>query len=94
MTELKPCPFCGGKAKLYRDRLIGVHTSTKPWIGCTECTASMYASSAVRVIEAWNRRVTDKDYEVEVVTRGNCMVCGKELTEGLFFCKECEAKGK
>lgn len=34
----------------------------------------------------------DKEYEVEVVTRGNCMICGKELTEGLFFCKECEDK--
>jgi hypothetical protein len=30
-------------------------------------------------------------YEAEVITRGNCMMCGKELTEGLFFCKECEA---
>lgn len=34
----------------------------------------------------------DKEYEAEVITRGNCMMCGKELTEGLFFCKECEAK--
>ena len=30
-------------------------------------------------------------YEAKVITRGNCMMCGKELTEGLFFCKECEA---
>ena len=35
---------------------------------------------------------TEKEYEVEVITRGNCMMCGKELTEGLFFCKECEEK--
>ena len=34
----------------------------------------------------------DKKYETEVITRGNCMMCGKELTEGLFFCKECEEK--
>lgn len=34
----------------------------------------------------------DKDYKAEVITRGNCMMCGKELTEGLFFCKECENK--
>lgn len=31
-------------------------------------------------------------YRVKVITRGRCMLCGKELTEGLFFCKECEAK--
>lgn len=29
-------------------------------------------------------------YEAKVITRGNCMMCGKELDEGLFFCKECE----
>lgn len=33
-----------------------------------------------------------KEYEAEVITRGNCMICGKELTEGLFLCKECENK--
>lgn len=31
-------------------------------------------------------------YDIEMVTRGRCMMCGKELTEGLFFCKECEEK--
>ena len=35
---------------------------------------------------------TDKEYEAKVITRGNCMICGKELTEGLFLCKECENK--
>ena len=30
----------------------------------------------------------------KVINRGKCMLCGKELTEGLFFCKECEKKGK
>lgn len=43
-------------------------------------------NSAPTIIEA------DKEYEVEVVTHGNCMICEKELTEGLFFCKECEDK--
>lgn len=33
------------------------------------------------------------EYEVKVINRGKCMLCGKELTEGLFFCKECEKKG-
>lgn len=39
------------------------------------------------------RTVRDSNkYEAEVITRGNCMMCGKELTEGLFFCKECSVK--
>lgn len=33
-----------------------------------------------------------KEYKAEVITRGNCMICGKELTEGLFLCKECGEK--
>ena len=34
----------------------------------------------------------EKEYKTKAITRGNCMICGKELTEGLFFCKECEDK--
>jgi hypothetical protein len=26
--------------------------------------------------------------------RGNCMMCGKELTDGIFFCKECREKAE
>ena len=32
--------------------------------------------------------------DYKVINRGKCMMCGKELTEGLFFCKECEEKGR
>ena len=47
--------------------------------------------SAPAIIEADN--LSDK-YVLKAVTRGNCMMCGKELTEGIFFCKECERKGE
>lgn len=30
--------------------------------------------------------------EIEIVNRGNCMLCGKPLTEGLFFCEDCERR--
>ena len=36
-------------------------------------------------------------YDVKMVNRrSNCMICGKPLTEdeGMFFCKECEKKGR
>lgn len=45
-----------------------------------------------RVLQVIDKYKTDKEYEAKVITRGNCMMCGKELTEGLFFCKECESK--
>lgn len=64
MIELKPCPFCGGEACLYVSDGIRVI--------CKDCEASSvilcdafdmagkpYGKSTERVIEAWNRRVTD-----------------------------------
>lgn len=58
MFELKPCPFCGGKARLF------VNGGVK--VICSKCYASTmiltdnmeYESNAVEmVVEAWNRRV-------------------------------------
>ena len=44
----------------------------------------------------WYREIVIREaiimISADVVTRGNCMICGKELTEGLFLCKECEDK--
>lgn len=57
MADLKPCPFCGGKARLFVSDGVGVI--------CSKCYASTrimsdkieYDSSAVEtVVEAWNRR--------------------------------------
>lgn len=45
-----------------------------------------YIAGVKAIIEA------DKEYEAEVITHGNCMMCGKELTDGLFICKECGDK--
>lgn len=33
-------------------------------------------------------------YEAKIITRGNCMACGKKLTEGIFLCKECREKSR
>lgn len=67
MTELKPCPFCGGEAFIiagYADAAIAIAT-------CKECEAeitvyaedfeNLYDSYAARhkAIEAWNRRTED-----------------------------------
>lgn len=56
-TELKLCPFCGGKAKV----VVDDETETLLIIQCTECKAQTaghdFLSSA---IYAWNRRATDE----------------------------------
>ena len=52
-TELKPCPFCGGEAKLgwYRDFY---------YIRCKNCgIRTLVEFTMRRAIEAWNRRAED-----------------------------------
>ena len=54
MKELKPCPFCGGKAK--------VETKSSIWwiVKCTKCPCEVGRSWFYikrDAIEAWNRRV-------------------------------------
>lgn len=48
--ELKPCPFCGGKAKCFT-----VNSAT--WVFCTDCSAETRAyDTREEAIAAWNRR--------------------------------------
>lgn len=61
MVELKPCPFCGGKAEIFEDEeSYGVHC-TNYWCIGHDFEASYadehYASAA------WNRRIEDTKEE-------------------------------
>ena len=64
MEELKPCPFCGGKAFI---ETVEPHTHTlaafMPYYGggtfieCQKCSCAISAETKEEAIEAWNRRV-------------------------------------
>lgn len=60
MTELKPCPFCGGTAELSEGKFDGKATS---YVLCLKCaargeffTVSPKYASAIKAVEAWNKR--------------------------------------
>ena len=53
MTDLKPCPHCGGKAVL--KGALG-----ESWVSCQDCKASVEMRGAEALaIEAWNRRAPE-----------------------------------
>lgn len=51
MTELKPCPFCGGKA-VYKKLQLGGSV-----IECIYCNIFVGEVFGDDVVKAWNRRV-------------------------------------
>lgn len=59
MNELKPCPFCGGKARLdIIERYDGANTF---FVRCTICQTTMPLKSEYsEAIAAWNRRVNEE----------------------------------
>lgn len=63
MNELKPCPFCGGKAKVIRSHVC---LDNKYYAVCENdnCQAAICVDSETRekAIELWNKRVSE-DYE-------------------------------
>ena len=57
MTDLKPCPFCDGKAKLK-----GYQIDFR--VMCPECGGrAKLCSTAKEAIEAWNRRADNGSME-------------------------------
>ena len=75
MIELKPCPFCGGEAKVEMD---------ESWyweyaVSCTKCfaTINLYFAAEEEAAEAWNKRASElpKKSKPEVDLTGKCGSC-------------------
>lgn len=63
--KLKPCPFCGGEARLLLNAKRKIYGKDEYRTGvvvcCNVCEARMFYGSENLAIEAWNRRVEDAD---------------------------------
>nr|DAO05031.1 MAG TPA: restriction alleviation protein [Bacteriophage sp.] len=80
--ELKPCPFCGGKASLNYERIPGEDKGFWAQVICNVCHgrsggtwAGSYNTAERIEVKAWNRRANDvinnmsTAYDVDKVVR-------------------------
>ena len=69
MEELKPCPFCGGKATLRYTKANPngmasniLKLSEKGFVSCLKCSiGTKEYSNMSRAIDVWNRRAYETD---------------------------------
>lgn len=75
MSELKPCPFCGGEATIednggeypmfdeYGEFADGAFNEADAfWVECDCChTMCGFSRSEAEAVATWNRRVTDEN---------------------------------
>ena len=57
-NEIKPCPFCNGKAGISKIYIYGDVRGYTPHCNKCGCELQMYSSKKAAEI-AWNRRVKD-----------------------------------
>lgn len=62
MSELKPCPFCGGKGTVTLYPTVGGNWRLAYVVCCNECWAKTgYYDTRREAVEAWNWRHDDGD---------------------------------
>jgi len=74
MSELKPCPFCGGEAKTIKNAV-----GTLFWVYCWKCGArsdSYTIEYEQKAIDAWN-------------TRAERTCINRRIEPDIFECSEC-----
>lgn len=100
MSELKPCPFCGGEAEVCeggingRTRVYGLIEHKDGCFFLADGLPTKYQHIMESEFDAWNSRA---ERTCEVV-KGKCSNCGKDLPEDPYsdyegnYCPNCGAR--
>lgn len=97
MSDLKPCPFCGGEAKV--ERSLRSFTpelwETYDYAKCKKCGARVEGADEAEAIEAWNARY-ERTCEVTYGEHGcpYCGECGFVLYSTSGYCPNCGTRIK
>ena len=98
MTDLKPCPFCGGEGSAYQVLDYPEKIGPRFSVICNGCGASVTTifQSEWTAIEAWNRRA-ERTYHPERVSTAYhsaivCSECKRRLDEVTLYCPFCGSR--
>lgn len=85
---IKPCPFCGGSAKVGHEKYYQPRVSRR--IICTVCfSSSGWYRTEEEAIEAWNRRSNNAPtFEAEPIRYGEWLPVDDK--NDAFDCSECD----
>ena len=96
--ELKPCPFCGGEAKLTYNYTVASHVGCKRGVHCGKCGCNLFVFGTEAVaITAWNTRPSPwieikseddlpKDGTICFFINGMCRYSGTYRSNNKSFC--------
>lgn len=83
-TGLKPCPFCGEKAKIYETN-VGMDCLCWWNVECTVCEAAMEGFGSERIaIRAWNTRRYESLTQGPIFTYASAPVLKDEQVEAAY----------
>ena len=106
MTDLRPCPFCGGEPTLNRCDFCGelVFTIYCDNDDCREVAATDDYETEAEAAAAWNRRAVEtcEVKQLDALTQtlsmvngcawGECSVCGCLTPDDSCYCVNCGRK--